>query len=263
MSNAKRKKLKQKPRPQTTTVAPPRQKTAPVKKNRFLNLIAGKEVYLAAALITIVAFFVYKDFLLFDKAMLYKDIGSDTLNGLYPIFRHTSDYLFSFGLPSWSFNHGMGQNIFPFFFHGPIDIFLYLFGKNGVAYGIGYIEFFKVIAGGMIFFFYLRTLKLTGFVCVVGALTYSFTAFMILGGTWYLFSSDAVSFALLLLAFERLFKYNSWWLFPIVIALVGMSQPFNLYLFGAFLLIYGSFRFLDENETFDASDILRQSLLDP
>ena len=251
MSNAKRKKLKQRPKPQTATVAPPRQRPAPVKKNRLLDLIAGKEVYLAAALIGIVAFFVYKDFLLLDKAMLYKDIGSDTLNGLYPIFRHTSDYLFSFGLPSWSFNHGMGQNIFPFFFHGPIDIFLYLFGKNGVAYGIGYIEFFKVIAGGMIFFFYLRTLKLTGFVCVAGALTYSFTAFMILGGTWYLFSSDAVSFALLLLAFERLFRYNSWWLFPIAIALIGMSQPFNLYLFGAFLLIYASFRFLDENKTFD------------
>jgi uncharacterized membrane protein YfhO len=251
MSNAKRKKLKQRPKPQSTTVAPPRQKTVPLKKSPLLDLIVGKEVYLAGALIIIVAFFVYKDFLLHDKAMLYKDIGSDTLNGLYPIFRHTSDYLFSFGLPSWSFNHGMGQNIFPFFFHGPIDMFLYLFGKNGVAYGIGYIEFFKVIAGGVIFFFYLRTLKLTGFVCVAGALTYSFTAFMILGGTWYLFSSDAVSFALLLLAFERLFRYNSWWLFPIAIALIGMSQPFNLYLFGAFLLIYASFRFLDQNETFD------------
>jgi uncharacterized membrane protein YfhO len=251
MSNAKRKKLKQRPRPQTATIVPPRQKTAAVKKNPLLDLIAGKEVYLAVALITIVAFFVYKDFLLLDKAMLYKDIGSDTLNGLYPIFRHTSDYLFSIGLPSWSFNHGMGQNIFPFFFHGPIDIFLYLFGKNGVVYGIGYIEFFKVIAGGMIFFFYLKTLKLTGFVCVVGGLIYSFSAFMILGGTWYLFSSDAVSFALLLLAFERLFRHNSWWLLPIAIALIGMSQPFNLYLFGVFLLIYATFRFLDEKETFD------------
>jgi uncharacterized membrane protein YfhO len=247
MSNAKKKKRKVKTHPQAVSQKP---KSIPVKKDTVLDFIKGKEIYLALILITIVAFFVYKDFLLYNKAMLYKDIGSDTLNGLYPIFRHTSDYIFSFGLPSWTFNHGMGQNIYPFFFHGPIDVFLYLFGKNNVAYGIGYIEFFKVVAGGMIFFFYLRTLKLTGYVCIVGALIFSFTGFMILGGTWYLFSSDAVSVALLLLAFEKLFKYNSWYLFPIVIALIGMSMPFKIYLFGVFLLIYASFRFLEEKRNF-------------
>src|SRR5437762_1209219 len=58
-----------------------------LKENPLLRYIEGKEVYVALILITTVAFFVYKDFLLCNKVMLYKDIGSDTLNGLYPIFR--------------------------------------------------------------------------------------------------------------------------------------------------------------------------------
>src|SRR4051812_43071854 len=113
---------------------------------------------IAGGLIFLVAFIVYKDFLLFKNVFLYKDIGSDTVNISYPPMKHIADYIHSVGLPKWSFNYGMGQNIFPFFLQrDPFDVLLFMAGKESLAYGIGYIEFLKVIMGGLVFFFYLRT----------------------------------------------------------------------------------------------------------
>jgi uncharacterized membrane protein YfhO len=218
------------------------------KKNNFFDSLKGKELYLGFTLIAIVAFFVYKDFLLFKKAMLYKDIGSDTLNASYPPLKHIADYIHSIGVPGWSFNYGMGQNLFPLFLRDPFDSILYLLGKNNIAFGIGYIEFFKVVLGGLIFFLYLRTLEMKSFTCIIGGLLFSFTGFMVLGGGWYIFSYEAVNAALLLLAFEKLYKQNSWYLFPLAIALFAIAMPFNLYIYGLFISIYACVRILEDKE---------------
>ena len=220
-------------------------------KKDFWGLVKGREAYVAFFLIAIVAFFVFKDFLLFNKVFQYKDIGSDTMNGLYPPIRHTADYIHRFGIPSWSFNYGMGQNIFPFFLHDPFDLILYIIGKNSIPWGFGYLEFLKVVSGGIIFFFYLRTIGMKGLTCITGALLFSFSGFMILGGGWFLFSYEAVNTALLLLAFERLYRYNSWFLFPFAVAGIVISQPFNLYLYGLFLAVYAAVRFLEDAKAFD------------
>ncbi len=43
--------------------------------------------------------------------LLYKDIGSDSVNSYYPDFVHLSNYIRSQGFPSWSFCVGMGQDL--------------------------------------------------------------------------------------------------------------------------------------------------------
>ncbi|MBA3706772.1 MAG: YfhO family protein, partial [Bacteroidetes bacterium] len=169
---------------------------------------------------------------------------------------HIADYIHSVGIPGWSFNYGMGQNLFPLFLRDPFDSILYLLGKNNVAYGIGYIEFIKVITGGLIFFLYLRTLEMKGFTCIIGGLLFSFTGFMILGGGWYIFSYEAINAALLLLAFEKLYKQNSWYLFPIAIAIFAIAMPFNLYIYGLFISIYACVRILEDKEKVELKDFL-------
>ena len=178
--------------------------------------------------------------------MLYKDIGDDSINGIYPPLKHTVDYLHTVGFPMWSFNVGMGQNLLPFCLRDPFDIILYIAGKDAVAYGLGYLEFIKVITAGILFFMYLRTFSFAPFACMAGSLLYAFSGFIILGSGWYMFSFEAVNAALLLLAFEKLFRNNSWTLFPVAVALIGISMPFNLYVYGLFLIIYAIFRHLDE-----------------
>ena len=139
---------------------------------------------IAAMLIMAVACFVFKDYLFGDKVYLFKDIGSDTLNALYPGFCLYADYLQHYGFPSWSFAFGIGQNLLPFFLRDPTDLFLYFAGRDHIASLIAWREFAKVVAGGFIFYAYLRLVVKDGFAAVAGALMFSFCSFMILAGGW-------------------------------------------------------------------------------
>ena len=186
---------------------------------------------------------IYWDFLTFSSLFLYKDIGSDTLNVFYPKYVHLADYLRTEGWPAWSFSQGMGQNIFPHSIGNPFELILILMGPERLAYGLVYVEVFKLLLASALFFMYLRLLALAPLTAVIGGLLYTFSGFMILGGTWYHFSVEAVYFALLLYAFERYLKDGVWIYFPIGVALVLSGVSFSLYLYALFLLPYGVFRY--------------------
>jgi len=198
---------------------------------------------LLLALIALLSSVIYWDFLTFSHLFLYKDIGSDTLNVFYPKYVHLADYLRTEGWPGWSFSQGMGQNIFPHSIGNPFELLLMLMGSERLAYGLVYIEVLKISLSGLFFYLYLRVLSISVLTSVIGGLLYAFSGFMILGGTWYVFSVEAVYFALLLYVFERYLKDGVWLYFPIAVALVLAGMSFSLYLFTLFLLPYGIFRY--------------------
>jgi uncharacterized membrane protein YfhO len=193
---------------------------------------------IALLLLSLTGFIVFKDYLLFHKVYLFKKVASDSLNYVYPYLCEVCDSLSQYGLPQWSFRLGMGQSIFPFILRDPFYLFLYIAGKNHIAYILAYNELAKVVLGGFIFYYYLKTLALSGFVAVAGSLLFAFCGFMIVGGCWYIFSFSALNMAFLLLSFELLFTKRKWYLFPFPIFLICISQPFNLYLYGIFLIVY-------------------------
>ena len=90
--------------PEIVTEAPA--KKAPVTAD-FLDKLGDKAIWLATGLLVLMAFFVYKDFLLFHNAYFYKDIGSDSYNYSYPVTYGVADYMAKHGLPKLSFNIGM------------------------------------------------------------------------------------------------------------------------------------------------------------
>jgi len=227
-----------KKKPQATKVAGPLPDTAAKPVTDFFDKIGKKAPLLALGLIFLICIIVFKDFLLFDKVYLFKDIGSDTLNFYYPYFYASADYLAKHGLPQWSFSYGMGQNTISSLFSDPFNIFFYIAGKNTIIYGMMYKELIKILMGGLLFFYYLKQLKLSDYTAIAGSLLYSFSGFMILGGAWYSFSMEAFELALLLLSFELLFTKGKWLLFPFAIFLIAVAQPFNLYVYGLFLATY-------------------------
>ncbi len=208
----------------------------------FFDKLGNKAWLVSLGLIFIVAFIVFKDYLTFDKAYMFKDIGSDTFNGLYPYRYYTADQVAKGHFPTWSYDWGIGQNIFALIFRDPFDIFLFIGGKDHIMYGIIYKELFKILLGGVTFFFYLRTMKLSNFTSVAGSLMFAFCSFMIIGGAWNYFSYEAFAAALLLLAFEKLFVEKKWFLFPIAIFIIAISTPVNLYIYGLFLALYAILR---------------------
>jgi Bacterial membrane protein YfhO len=216
--------------------------------NDFFDNLGNKTPLLVFGLIFIVGFIVFKDYLLFDKAYYFNDMGSDSENYLYPNLLNASNYISKYGMPKWSFNFGMGQNIFPFFLRDPFDIFLYIAGKNHINYGTIYKEFAKILLGGLVFYYYLKTLNLSNFTRSVGTLFYAFCGFTILGSGWQIFTFEAFNMALLLLAFELLYSRQKWWLFPIAIFLICISQPVNLYIYGILLITYTLLRHIHDNK---------------
>ncbi len=221
-------------------------KAAEISFEKYFEGRKGLYLFLGLALFT--GFIVFWNYLTFKNLYLFKDIGSDTVNFSLPQLQFIHDYLRTEGMPKWSFSQGMGQNIFPFIVRDPFDFILYAMSKESLPYGIIYIEFIKIILGGLFFYLYLRTIRMSAFVSVVGGLIFSFCGFMILGSGWYIFTYEAFCAALLLYSFERLFIHNKWLLFPVAILLISASMPFNLYLYGVFFLVYVLFRYFQEKE---------------
>jgi len=214
----------------------------------FENFIERKGIYLLLALIALIVFFVFKDFIFFHKLYLFKDIGSDSINIDYPVYYSLADYIVKEGIPKWSFNQGMGQNIFPINFIDPFSLFIILMGKDNVYHTLFFAEAFKIFFAGFFFYLFLKKIITSNYTAIIGGVLYSFTSFIILGGEWVIFSTEAVYIALLLYSFEKLYQDNNWILFPISIFLIASNQPFDLYVIGLFLVIYIIFRLFEANE---------------
>ena len=132
----------------------------------------------------------------------------------------------------------MGQNIFPLWLGDFFSNFIMLFDKNTIPKVIVFMEILKIFLCAFIFFKFLKELKVTGFAAMIGALLYAFSGYVILGGTWIIFSTEAVYVAIMLLGFERWLNKGKWFLFLLGIALLGFLQPFYLYSYTIFLIGY-------------------------
>ncbi len=207
--------------------------------------VGGPTAYLAAASAIIAV--VFWKFLAFQAAYLFKDIGADSLNFLYPQLRHLFDYLRTDGLPGWSFNQGLGQNIFPFSWNDPFFLLLFPFRGGALPFGFAYMEAVKILTAGVLFLLFLRESGLTKNASVAGALLYSFSGYVILGGAWSVFSTEAVYCALLLYALERFLKRGDRTMVPVALAVLTLHQPFLLLPYALFFAPYAAIRLLDES----------------
>lgn len=197
-------------------------------------------IFLTAMLIT--GFFIFRDYLLGKAIYLFKDIGCDGLNVTYPNIVMISDYFKHEGMPSWTFTQGMGQNIYPFW----LDQFLWVLAfidKNAIPKALIWVNWAELLLSGIIFYKYLKTIKVSKFASIIGGLSYAYCAYAIAASGWAnRFAIELFNTALLLLALETFLQKKIWWLIPIPIALLTIDQPFNLYPFGIFILGYTLFR---------------------
>ncbi len=203
--------------------------------------------YLFLIIVLLIQLFVYKDYIFFNKLLLFLDAGCDSYNTYYPGFIHAARYLRSEGIPTWSFHQGMGQSIFPGGISSPFFWVLNLFGPERLAYGIVFVEILKSTITGIIFYFFLKILNLSKYTCIAGGVMASFLGYLILGSSgWYGHSSNVVYFVLMLYAFELFYKKGNWLLFPVAVFFAA-DNPFRLYLFSGFLLTYALLRILSDN----------------
>jgi uncharacterized membrane protein YfhO len=210
--------------------------------------IPGKELSIILGMLMLLCFVVFHKFIFGYAVYLFKDIGSDTLNTFYPSYINISEIIRESGMPGWSFEQGLGQNVFPFSLSDPTTYLLYLLGSDNLAYGIVWVEIFKIICSGLLFFLFLKKIRLNTNAAYIGGLLYAFSGFMIVGGSWYMFSTLGLYTALFLLSFEMLYSEKKWWLFPVSVSLIAAYNFVSLYTCSVFLLLYVLFRVYGEEK---------------
>ncbi|GAB2615932.1 hypothetical protein GCM10027035_10530 [Emticicia sediminis] len=199
-----------------------------------------KLLILFSGIIVLMLMWVYKGFLFGRYAYMFKDIGSDSYNLIYPQFYHHASYLEKFGdMPKWSFQQGLGQNVHPFWFD-PISSLLFLIFKTDSASVMIWMQVIYMFLAGLLFCLYLKSLSIKNYPAILGGILYTFCGYVIIGGTWTVdkFPLEVLHVALLLYGVEQVSLKNRWFILPLAIALVGIHQPFDLYLYSLLLLAY-------------------------
>ncbi len=241
------KKQVRKPIPQASgpSKGPAKKEVTPV-KIPLLDFFKGKEALALILLILIISFFIFKDFIFMKKIYLFNDIGSDSINIFYPMWAHIADLYRSDGIPCWTFNVGMGQNLYGYEQGNPFCLFLFLLGSKNLPYGIVYMEILKILFSGIFIYYYLRTLRVSGFGSLCGGLIYAFSGYMILGSTgWYTHSAEAFYASFFLFAAERFVSRNQWYYVALAAMLIGCIHAYFLFPFGILLAIYYLVRHID------------------
>ncbi|MEQ1527618.1 MAG: hypothetical protein ABL911_12865, partial [Gallionella sp.] len=76
--------------------------------------ILGREMLIMLGMLMLIGCFVFYKSITGFAVYLFKDIGRDSLNYSYPGFINIAETLWRGELPGWSFEQGLGQNVFPF-----------------------------------------------------------------------------------------------------------------------------------------------------
>ncbi len=197
--------------------------------------------------IMVIASVVFFPFLINRWWFIFTDIGSDSLFQFWPLLTHIAEHLRTDGILTWTFSAGLGQDLFSRFQTDPFNWPLFLAGPERLSPLIGYMHVAKVLAAGIVFYLYLRTVGLGRYSATIGSLLYAFSGHMLVRGSWYHYATEAVSLALLLLAIERYLVKSDGRLIPLAvlgIVMKGTAGAFYLFHYGMVAGIYISGRFL-------------------
>jgi uncharacterized membrane protein YfhO len=216
--------------------------------NFYDSYIKGKEFYYLLGLLFISCYIIFGDFISLKKVYLFRDIGSDSLNIYFPWLTGHSDYLKTESVPGWSFSQGMGQNVFPIWLGDFFSNFLTYFDKSKIPYGIAFMEIVKIFLMGLVFYKFLKDVKLSNFSALIFSLLYAFSGFVILGGSWAIFSVEALYVAIILYGFERWLNREKYFWFVFGIMCLSFLQPFLLLPYTIVLSTYICARYFDTHD---------------
>jgi len=189
---------------------------------------------------------IFWPFLFGDAVLLYRDIGRDSLHSYYTDFVHLSNYIRTNGFPSWSFHIGMGQDMAyatGFLIWEPVTWLPARF----IAQALAVQHLLKVVIAGLLFFRFLELCRVATGAALLGSLLLAFSAYMSMGSCWYLLAEELLAFTAVLLGAEQALRRGRWVLLAVAVALLGMINPFYLYLCALFLACYVPARIFSRN----------------
>ncbi len=222
----------------------PTSEIEPLYGDFFEKYIYPRANWVALGLMLLLSLIVFGDYLFGEYLYLFKDIGSDTVNDVFPTVVQRHDLFKEEGFTSWSFRQGMGNNMGTWFSINPFYWINLLAGKKALPYTMIWTSVAYLGIAGLFCFQYLKTVGFSKYVVILGSILYVFSGYVMGVHSWYSYNGLIFAAPLMLWGTELLLKKNN----PIVlpIAIYFLAGP-RLVTFGFFLIVYSFFRYVLEN----------------
>lgn len=195
-------------------------------------------------------FIIYKDFITYKKLYVYIDVGSDTYNQYLPMYKYLIGSIKSGDLSFWSFNIGIGASTLSLtsMLLDPFNIILIFIPIKNITYGIIIATVLKIYLCGILFYFYLNKIKITGYSAIIGSVLWAFNGYSILWGQHYQFLTFMFYFTLLMYSVERFFKDNKRILLILSIAIASMQSPYFMFMATIYIILYATYVYIYFNK---------------
>lgn len=225
--------------------------------NQNSNLIVfinRYSIYILSVIVFLIGFLALKKYLTAEYLFYFKDIGSDSLNQIYPAIAHKVRMIKA-GESDWSFYISIGEVFTSTFDTHPLSVVRTIIDFISVkiwdeAYYINgnfaRIFIFHIFLTALVTYFYFRTISIKKIYSIIGSVIMAFSGFMIVGSSWG-FSIQIFNAIFLLFAFEQFFVKNRWYFFPFAVMFLCVN-PFSLYIYSVFLFLYFIFRYISTEQ---------------
>ena len=213
-----------------------------------LNPIVKKyDYYFLCFIVFFIWCYVYREYFLFDRFFLFQLTAEDTLYQFYPIeyFKISTikENIFSF----WSFQFDLGTNIYREIINTSPFNFIYLFFNNyNYIESLPLVIFLKFLFSIVIFYAFLKKIRLSLSVSFLGSILYGFSGYMILNSHWYHYLDYALFLSLFLYFFESWYKEGYWFPLVILIGLITLKREIQLLQIAFFGSFYITYRYVND-----------------
>ncbi len=197
--------------------------------------------------------FVFRDYLLGERIMVYTDVGSDTLQQYIAQFTTVVNHLREGTFRFYDLNFGMGTNILCLNLFDPGFLLTAAAGLVlGTAHMLIYlvvVHILKILAAGWLFYLFLSEFSLSIPAKWAASFAYAFNGFLLIWGQHYQFGTPAVYLPLILLFTERFLRGKKSGVFlPVTVFLSAMLSVYFTYMTLIMAGFYTLFRMGMEEE---------------
>ena len=169
------------------------------------------------------------------------DMSRDNICGLYPYIYHV--FRNPEGLSWWSFNSGIGNNMFLLILQFFIDPFNILGAVlwDPIENGFIYMHILKLICIAVVFYKLILTITENRYCALLTSLLFTFNGFVMLWGQHYYITNQVLYFISLLYAIEVYFRSKKK-LFLVLLLVINLTHIYFFYQSIFFIGIYILFR---------------------
>ena len=209
-----------------------------------------KDYLILISIILLISMVLFHHFIFGKYVFVYNefDAGKDCIDGIYPYLY----YLFNNkeGLSWWSFNSGLGNNMFPIIMAFFVDPFAIIgsFFWNPIENGFIYTHILKLICISIIIYKLILLLTQNRYSALLTAILFSFNGFLMLWGQHYYLVNRILYFLILIYSLEIFLRSNHK-LFLLVAIILNLTDVFFFYQNVFFIGIYILFRNIYNNDS--------------